>query len=70
MDKSSINEIVYVGGSTHISKMQKLLQDFFNGKQLNVAFDPDEVVAYGAAIKAAICKVSVGSRVPARRSER
>jgi len=54
MDKSSINEIVLVGGSTRIPKVQKLLQDFFNGKELNKSINPDEAVAYGAAVQAAI----------------
>merc|ERR1712190_397374 len=54
MDKSSINDIVLVGGSTRIPKIQKLLQDFFNGKELNKSITPDEAVAYGAAVQAAI----------------
>jgi len=54
MDKSSIHEIVLVGGSTRIPKIQKLLQDFFNGKELNKSINPDEAVAYGAAVQAAI----------------
>merc|ERR1711963_296682 len=54
MDKASIDEIVLVGGSTRIPKIQKLLQDFFNGKELNKSINPDEAVAYGAAVQAAI----------------
>jgi len=54
MDKSSVNDIVLVGGSTRIPKIQKLLQDFFNGKELNRSINPDEAVAYGAAVQAAI----------------
>merc|ERR1711872_990961 len=54
MDKSSINDIVLVGGSTRIPKVQKLLQDFFNGKELNKSINPDEAVAYGASVQAAI----------------
>ena len=54
MDKSGIHEIVLVGGSTRIPKIQKLLQDFFNGKELNKSINPDEAVAYGAAVQAAI----------------
>merc|ERR1712172_140549 len=54
MDKSSINEIVLVGGSTRIPKVQKLLSDLFNGKELNKSINPDEAVAYGAAVQAAI----------------
>lgn len=54
MDKANIHEIVLVGGSTRIPKVQKLLQDFFNGKELNKSINPDEAVAYGAAVQAAI----------------
>ncbi|KAM4723127.1 heat shock 70 kDa protein-like [Rhinophrynus dorsalis] len=54
LDKSQIHEIVLVGGSTRIPKVQKLLQDFFNGKELNKSINPDEAVAYGAAVQAAI----------------
>jgi len=54
LDKSSIHDIVLVGGSTRIPKIQKLLQDFFNGKELNKSINPDEAVAYGAAVQAAI----------------
>jgi len=54
MDKSSIDELVLVGGSTRIPKVQKLLTDFFNGKELNKSINPDEAVAYGAAVQAAI----------------
>jgi heat shock protein 1/8 len=54
MDKGTIDDIVLVGGSTRIPKIQKLLQDFFNGKELNKSINPDEAVAYGAAVQAAI----------------
>ncbi|XP_027223466.1 heat shock 70 kDa protein cognate 4 [Penaeus vannamei] len=54
MDKAQIHDIVLVGGSTRIPKIQKLLQDFFNGKDLNKSINPDEAVAYGAAVQAAI----------------
>uniref|UniRef100_H3B4D4 Heat shock protein family A (Hsp70) member 1B n=2 Tax=Latimeria chalumnae TaxID=7897 RepID=H3B4D4_LATCH len=54
LDKSHIHEIVLVGGSTRIPKIQKLLQDFFNGRELNKSINPDEAVAYGAAVQAAI----------------
>merc|ERR1712112_226218 len=54
MDKSSIDDVVLVGGSTRIPKVQKLLSDFFNGKDLNKSINPDEAVAYGAAVQAAI----------------
>ncbi|XP_022662585.1 heat shock cognate 71 kDa protein-like [Varroa jacobsoni] len=54
MDKASVHDIVLVGGSTRIPRIQKLLQDFFNGKELNKSINPDEAVAYGAAVQAAI----------------
>lgn len=54
LDKSKIDEIVLVGGSTRIPKVQQLLQEFFNGKELNKSINPDEAVAYGAAIQAAV----------------
>ncbi|XP_018411968.1 PREDICTED: heat shock-related 70 kDa protein 2 isoform X4 [Nanorana parkeri] len=54
LDKAQIQEIVLVGGSTRIPKIQKMLQDFFNGKELNKSINPDEAVAYGAAVQAAI----------------
>uniref|UniRef100_A0A673I576 Heat shock cognate 71 kDa protein n=1 Tax=Sinocyclocheilus rhinocerous TaxID=307959 RepID=A0A673I576_9TELE len=49
-----IHNIVLVGGSTRIPKIQKLLQDFFNGRDLNKSINPDEAVAYGAAVQASI----------------
>ena len=54
LDKTAIDEIVLVGGSTRIPKVQNLLQNFFNGKQLNKSINPDEAVAYGAAVQGAI----------------
>ncbi|CAD8095890.1 unnamed protein product [Paramecium primaurelia] len=54
MSKSQIHEVVLVGGSTRIPKVQELLKDFFNGKELNKSINPDEAVAYGAAVQAAI----------------
>jgi len=54
LDKTQIHELVLVGGSTRIPKVQKLLEDFFHGKQLNKSINPDEAVAYGAAVQAAI----------------
>ncbi|KAI9353743.1 hsp71-like protein [Obelidium mucronatum] len=54
MDKSTVDEIVLVGGSTRIPKVQKLVSDFFNGKEPNKSINPDEAVAYGAAVQAAI----------------
>ncbi|EDV49278.1 heat shock 70 kDa protein cognate 2 [Drosophila erecta] len=60
MDKKAIHDVVLVGGSTRIPKIQKLLQDLFGGKQLNLSINPDEAVAYGAAVQAAIL-TGVGS---------
>lgn len=54
MDKGSIHDVVLVGGSTRIPKIQNLLQNFFSGKSLNLSINPDEAVAYGAAVQAAI----------------
>ncbi|KAL3623931.1 70-kilodalton heat shock protein [Castilleja foliolosa] len=54
IDKSLVHEVVLVGGSTRIPKVQQLLQDFFNGKELCKSINPDEAVAYGAAVQAAI----------------
>jgi L1 cell adhesion molecule like protein len=49
-----VHEIVLVGGSTRIPKVQELLIEFFNGKELNKSINPDEAVAYGATVQAAI----------------
>lgn len=54
LSKGEIDEVVLVGGSTRIPKIQKMLSDFFNGKELNKSVNPDEAVAYGAAVQAAI----------------
>jgi heat shock protein 1/8 len=54
LDKSQVHEIVLVGGSTRIPKIQKMVSDFFNGKEPNKSINPDEAVAYGAAVQAAI----------------
>jgi molecular chaperone DnaK (HSP70) len=54
IEKSKVDEIVLVGGSTRIPKIQKLLSDFFNGKKLEKSINPDEAVAYGAAVQAGI----------------
>ena len=54
MSKSKIDEIVLVGGSTRIPKIQSQLSEYFNGKALNKSINPDEAVAYGAAVQAAI----------------
>jgi L1 cell adhesion molecule like protein len=60
IDKKAVNEIVLVGGSTRIPKVQQLLQEFFNGKEPNKSINPDEAVAYGAAVQAAILNGSQG----------
>ena len=52
--KAEINDIVLVGGSTRIPKIQQLLTDYFNGKELSRGINPDEAVAYGAAVQASI----------------
>ena len=54
MKKHEVHEIVLVGGSTRIPKVQKLLKDFFNGREPNKGINPDEAVAYGAAVQAGI----------------
>ena len=54
LGKPQINEIVLVGGSTRIPRIQTMLQEHFNGKELNKSINPDEAVAYGAAVQAAI----------------
>ncbi|GAA5879928.1 hypothetical protein JCM8547_003704 [Rhodosporidiobolus lusitaniae] len=54
IDKASVHEIVLVGGSTRIPRVQKLVSDFFGGKEPNKSINPDEAVAYGAAVQAAI----------------
>ncbi|KAK3321224.1 heat shock protein [Cercophora scortea] len=54
IDKSQVHEIVLVGGSTRIPRIQKLITDYFNGKEPNRSINPDEAVAYGAAVQAAI----------------
>ncbi|KAF7238380.1 Heat shock 70 kDa protein 1 [Varanus komodoensis] len=61
MSKGDIMDIVLVGGSTRIPRIQRLLKDFFNGKELCKGINPDEAVAYGAAIQAAVL---TGNRTP------
>jgi len=56
LEKNEIHDVVLVGGSTRIPKIKKLLEDYFNGKELCNSVNPDEAVAYGAAIQAAILK--------------
>ena len=54
ISKSQIHDIVLVGGSTRIPKVQEILSNFFNGKELCKSINPDEAIAYGAAVQAAI----------------
>merc|ERR1712203_87442 len=54
LKKNQVDEIVLVGGSTRIPKVQQLIKDFFNGKEPNRGINPDEAVAYGAAVQAGI----------------
>merc|ERR1712000_731972 len=54
LSKSQVHEIVLVGGSTRIPKVQEMLSEFFNGKELNKSINPDEAVAFGATVQAAI----------------
>ena len=63
LSKSKIDEIVLVGGSTRIPKVQNYLSDYFNGKSLNKSVNPDEAVAYGAAVQAAILTGCTDSKV-------
>ncbi|RZF36623.1 hypothetical protein LSTR_LSTR007326 [Laodelphax striatellus] len=63
MSKSDIDDVVLVGGSTRIPKVQTLLQNFFNGKTLNLSINPDEAVAYGAAVQAAILSGDKSSEI-------
>ncbi|KAG0792283.1 hypothetical protein G6F18_005426 [Rhizopus arrhizus] len=61
IDKKKVDEIVLVGGSTRIPKIQSLLQDVFDGKELNKSINPDEAVAYGAAVQAAVLTNQAGN---------
>merc|ERR1712139_633536 len=54
LKKSEVDEVVLVGGSTRIPKVQQLIKDFFNGKEPNKGINPDEAVAYGAAVQGGI----------------
>eukprot|EP00771_Trimastix_marina_P000581 gnl/Trimastix_PCT/16.p2 GENE.gnl/Trimastix_PCT/16~~gnl/Trimastix_PCT/16.p2 ORF type:complete len:660 (-),score=257.11 gnl/Trimastix_PCT/16:60-2039(-) len=63
MDKRSVDEVVLVGGSTRIPYVQKILRDFFNGKEPCKSINPDEAVAYGASIQAAILTGQGGEQV-------
>ncbi|PNF14452.1 Heat shock 70 kDa protein cognate 2 [Cryptotermes secundus] len=63
LDKGRIHDVVLVGGSIRIPKIQKMLQDFFSGKALNLSINPDEAVAYGAAVQAAILSGDTSSQI-------
>uniref|UniRef100_A0A6C0EW64 Uncharacterized protein n=1 Tax=viral metagenome TaxID=1070528 RepID=A0A6C0EW64_9ZZZZ len=63
LSKSDIHEVVLVGGSTRIPKIQQLLTDFFNGKELCKSINPDECVAYGAAVQAAVLTGSTDKKI-------
>ncbi|KAE9523576.1 hypothetical protein AGLY_016128 [Aphis glycines] len=63
LDKGDIHDVVLVGGSTRIPKIQNLLQNFFCGKPLNLSINPDEAVAYGAAVQAAILSGDTSSAI-------
>ena len=54
IDKRNVHEVVLVGGSTRIPKVQQMIQEFFNGKEPCKSINPDEAVAFGAAVQAAI----------------
>jgi heat shock protein 5 len=61
LKKTQVDEVVLVGGSTRIPKVQALMKDFFNGKEPNRGINPDEAVAYGAAVQAGILSGEGGS---------
>lgn len=54
IEKSGVDELVLVGGSTRIPRIQKLLSEFFDGKKLEKSINPDEAVAFGAAVQAGV----------------
>jgi len=63
LSKSQIDEIVLVGGSSRIPKIQSMLTDYFNGKTLSISINPDEAVAYGAAVQASILTGNVDDKL-------
>lgn len=62
LEKDNVDEIVLVGGSTRIPKVQELLKDYFGGRELNRGINPDEAVAYGAAVQAGILSGEEGGQ--------
>merc|ERR1712137_1108473 len=63
LKKSEVDEVVLVGGSTRIPKVQQLIKDFFNGKEPNKGINPDEAVAYGAAVQGGILSQDEGEDI-------
>lgn len=63
LKKEQINEIVLVGGSTRIPKVQQLIKDYFDGKEPSKGVNPDEAVAYGAAVQGGILSGEGGDEV-------
>ncbi len=63
VSKNQVHDIVLVGGSSRIPKVQELLSEFFNGRALNKSINPDEAVAYGAAIQAAVLNKDEGENL-------
>eukprot|EP00743_Colponemidia_sp_Colp-15_P000083 GILK01000098.1.p1 GENE.GILK01000098.1~~GILK01000098.1.p1 ORF type:complete len:666 (-),score=151.51 GILK01000098.1:157-2106(-) len=63
LSKGQVHEVVLVGGSTRIPKVQQLIQEFFNGKEPNRSINPDEAVAYGATVQAAVLSGEGSSQV-------
>lgn len=63
LSKTQVDQIVLVGGSTRIPRIQKMLSDFMHGKTLNKSINPDEAVAYGAAIQAAILTGNTSEKI-------
>lgn len=63
ISKSEVDEIVLVGGTTRIPRLQQMLKDYFNGKELCKSINPDEAVAYGAAIQAAILSGNTDEKI-------
>lgn len=64
MSKGDIHDVVLVGGSTRIPNIQQLLHNLFRGKTLNLSINPDEAVAYGAAVQAAVLSGDQSSQIP------
>jgi len=61
LKKDAVQEVVLVGGSTRIPKVQQLLKEFFNGKEPSRGINPDEAVAYGAAVQAGVIAGDTGA---------